>query len=114
MASSLLKKTFPTPLYSNLLGVHPDSLSLTSVRNREDHEFISMDNVQSVLGLGEEARKQNHEGLRLKVDNIIQMWKDSSLTVWVEVEQNDVVNPRQVALLVRRVPKLVKDKKILI
>ena len=46
-----------------LLDVRPKSHSPTLLRNRENHEFISMDNIQLIQGLLGEAQKQNNEGL---------------------------------------------------
>ena len=70
-------ETFSGTLFDEgLLGVHSKvSQCPTSVRNEMAYEYISMDNIQLVGGLlGEKPKKQNHEGLRPNVDNIIPMW----------------------------------------
>ena len=55
---------------------------------------------------GGKARKQNHESLRPKVDNIIPMWMEMSpqgfpesgiRAMWVAVEQNGVVSGEPLA-----------------
>ena len=41
----------------------------------DDYKLISMKNIQLVRGLLRDPKKQNHKGLKPKLDNIILMWK---------------------------------------